>query len=579
MSTTSSISSSILTGLVSDTDWTALAEQISAATLEAATSPLDTKMTTQENTLSAWQSFNTLLSNITDYIDTYNMTKDAGYESYGAALTCADTSVTESDVLGVSIGTGDVTAGTYTIVVSQLAQAEKISSDTFASTTAELGIAGDMVLNGVTISIESTDTLDDVVTKINDADTGITASLLNVSSSDHRLQLTAVDQGAAGVTFSNGGVTNVLESLGLTSQSLANESGSDALSNSFSDSATIVGTLLSLTDPQSGAVSITGTDDVAVEVSIDLSTDSLQGIADKINAANITGVTASVEATTTNSVTTYALKMTNVESADLTDSNNVLQAMGVLGETAKNVLQTGQDAKLTVDGYEVTSSSNTVTGVIEGITLTLAGTNDADSAMTLEIAADYSDLSDGVDSFVSLINNALEYISTQNTYDENSTDDTANILMGNSTLSRIKQTITSLSLTAIDGNSTYTTLKSLGISFGSDGTLSLDTDTFSAALSAKPTEVINAIKSFSTSMYDAMNVYVDPTTGTLTALQDSISTRIDSLQEQIDAVTERCDKQAEILSAKFSALETLISESSTTKDYLTQVVDSWSSSS
>ena len=572
---TSGISSSIISSLVGNTDWLGLADQISSARKTAATTPYTSKKTVQQGKLSEWQSFNSTLSAITNYINTNKLNKDAGYESYTANLTCPDSSITPSDVLSVSIGTGNLKAGSYSIKVSSLATAEKISSGAFASTGSDLGFSGDMVINGKTISVAATDSLSEIVTKINNADAGVNASMLNVSSTDHRLQLQATSQGSAGIVLANGTGSTVIQSLGIMDQSLANASGTDALSAALSSDTSALGNLLGLASPGTGSVSITGTDGTPQTVSIDLTTDTLQSVAQKINDAAITGVTATVEPTTTDGVTTYRLRLTNVDATDLTDGNNVLQKMGVV--TNNRVMQEGKDASFSIDGYPVISGSNTVTGVIDGVTLTLRATN-PDTAITLDISEDNSGLSDTVGTLVSDINSALAYIKTQNTY---SSDDssTTPALFGDSVLSGVKRTITTKVMAPIDGNSVYKTAKSIGISFSSDGTLGLDTDTFAAALSDNPTEVLNAVKTLSTNLYDSLNVYVDPITGTLQSIQSSISSRITDLTEQISSIEERCDKQAEILKKQFSALETLISESSSTKNYLTQVVDSWNSSS
>ena len=53
--------------------------------------------------------------------------------------------------------------------------------------------------------------------------------------------------------------------------------------------------------------------------------------------------------------------------------------------------------------------------------------------------------------------------------------------------------------------------------------MSLDSDTFAAALSANPTEVQNAVQTLSTDLYKKLNVYVDPTTGTINSIENSIN--------------------------------------------------------
>ena len=148
-----------LTGIVSNTDWQSLASEINANQKTAAETPLNNDITSQQNLLSAWQSFNTTLSALTSYISTNNLNADAGYQAFTGSLTCADSSITPSNVLTAATGTGTIAAGTYSIEVSTLATAEKIASDPQTSSTTALGFSGDMVINGKTVSVASTDTL------------------------------------------------------------------------------------------------------------------------------------------------------------------------------------------------------------------------------------------------------------------------------------------------------------------------------------------------------------------------------------------------------------------------------------
>ena len=124
------------------------------------------------------------------------------------------------------------------------------------------------------------------------------------------------------------------------------------------------------------------------------------------------------------------------------------------------------------------------------------------------------------------VSTALAFINKQNTYDSSSSSSsTANVLMGNASLFTMKNTIVNTLLENIPGNSTYTTAGSIGINFASDGTVSLDSDTFAAALSANPTEVLNAVKTLSTDLYKNLNVYVDPNTGTINSIENSINAK------------------------------------------------------
>ena len=472
MSTTSSTSSTTsptvnLTGIVSNTDWQSLVSQIISEQKTAAEKPLNDDLTTEQNLLSAWQSFNTTLSALTNYINTNNLNTDTGYQAFTGSLSCSNSSITPSNVLSASTGSGTIAAGTYSIVVTQLAKAEKIASGSFSSSSTALGISGNLLINGKTVSIASTDTLSNIVSKINSSGAGVNASLLTASGETY--MTIESGQGSSSITVADGTNSTVAESLGL-------------LSN---------------------------------------------------------------------------------------------------GQIA-NQIQGGQNAELTVDGYSVTSASNTVTGVIPGVTLSLTGTNSSSDPITLTISQDTSTLTSDVNTLVSDINSVLSYINTQNTYSSSSSSSTSNVLMGNATLAAIKSSIDDTLLGSISGNSTYKTADSIGIEFGTngstDGTISLDSNTFSAALSANPTEVINAIKSISASLYPNLNGYVDPTTGTLTSLQTSISDKITSINEQLTQVDERCAQQAQALQNEYNNLEVAIENSNNTKTFLTDMVNTMTDS-
>jgi flagellar hook-associated protein 2 len=583
MSSTSSTSSSTLnlTGLVSNTDWQSLVTSINADQKQAAEAPLNAELTSQQNTLSAWQSFNTSLSAITSYITTNNLNSAQGYQSYDASLTCADSSITPSNVLSASLGTGTIAAGTYAIEVSNLATPEQIASDSFTSSGTALGISGQMVINGTTISVASTDTLSSIANEINSANAGVSASVLSISSDEYKLELQSTSSGSSSISLKDGDASSVLQSLNLISgDSLLNPSGSNALSDSYSSESTAVGTLLNLKSPQTGTIQIEGSDDNLYNISVDLATDSLQTIAQNITNAAIPGVSASVVPTTTNGTTTYQLEITNVGAKNLTDSNNVLDTLGIVGGTAKNVIQTGQDAELTVDGYPVTSASNTVSGVIAGVTLNLTGTN-PDTAIDLNITQDNSGLESQVNTLVGDISTALTFINSQNTpssSSSSSSSSTSNVLMGNATLFTMKNTVVNTLLENIPGNSTYTTAGSIGINFASDGSVSLDSDTFDAALSANPTETLNAVKTLSTDLYKALNVYVDPNTGTINSIETSINSQISSINTQLTAVDNTCAQQAQQLENEYNNLEVLLEQSNQTQTFLTEMEGSMTAS-
>ncbi|MBA4416611.1 MAG: hypothetical protein C0392_01680 [Syntrophus sp. (in: bacteria)] len=567
-------------GLTSGIDWETLVEKTIAAKKAANQAPYTRSKKDYENKLTAWQTFNTSLSALTTLInDTEKFNSDDGYKLFYSSLYCADSEVKTADIMNVSVDKA-AGPGTYSVEISALAKAEKINSDIFTSKNTALNVlnpsftGGDLVVNNRTVNILATDTLAGVMTKINSVSSGITAAIIGVSATEYRLTLQSDAEGAEGMSLKNGSNSTVLEQLTLHTgtKQLAHASGSDVLSDTYRDSTKEsdtpdkkISTLLGLTAPQSGLVTIKDK-----TYAIDLSTATLNSIAAAINADPPTGTVASVVSVTDDDfVTTYKLKLTNVGLSDLADQNNVLETLGILEGTRKNTITAGQDASLKVDGFPITSSSNAVTKAIEGITLNLAGTTASATPIQVKILADNDTLIDKLTTYIGNISDILTAIKQQNTY--SATDSKA--LLGDVNLATIKNNITNALFAETSSNTLYKTLSSAGIAFAGNGTISMDTDALKKALLNNRGDVVTLLKNFGTSLYDKMNVYVDPYTGTLKDITESVQNEITSLNSRLAEMDARFERQADLMRKRYNALESLISQSNTLKTFLTNTSD------
>ncbi len=124
------------------------------------------------------------------------------------------------EIVGVSAGSGAET-GQYRVIVNQRAQAHQIQSDVITSTTTALNdldanFVGTFTVNGETVTIDSDDTLLDARDKINNTNSGVTATIVSASDTAHYLVLTSDDTGVDNeMTFGAG--TSVSDTFGLTS--------------------------------------------------------------------------------------------------------------------------------------------------------------------------------------------------------------------------------------------------------------------------------------------------------------------------------------------------------------------------
>jgi flagellar hook-associated protein 2 len=235
--------------------------------------------------------------------------------------------INSSDSEKVSVSaTNEASAGSLSVEVLGLAQARSLSSRSFATLDEDLNLDGEFVVNGHGISLKADDSLFDIRDRINSADAGVNAQILTVDDGDNRLIITAADVGADGFDLRDASSSNVLQGLGLTStvESVKNSFADGARSDTFLSDTQAIGGLLNLGSPASGAVRIAGQ-----EVSIDLASDSLVDIRDRINGASIGEVTASVVSTDDQGITRYHLEIDGT--TDFFDNTGVLETMGVLG--------------------------------------------------------------------------------------------------------------------------------------------------------------------------------------------------------------------------------------------------------
>ncbi|MEE9605110.1 MAG: flagellar filament capping protein FliD [Candidatus Scalindua sp.] len=420
-------------GLVSGLDTATIVEQLIAVSRKRI-DVVASNQTTYGNKLEAYQSLNTQLSSfqskadILRDVDTFNVFKNV--------TTTDSTTFSASDLLSVSTTT-DAAAGTHTIRFtssSQLAQARKLSSESYTDYDTALGISGEFIINGKAISVDTTDSLVDITSSINNANsgtdsTGVTASILSVSSTDNRLVLTSDNTGEDEFSILDASASNILQTLGFTttgtdgdgiSTTIKNTTSDGAESDALSSSSAAVGSLLGLTSAQSGTVTI-GT----YTRTIDLSTDSLSAIASTIDG--MTGITATVEPTTTDDgVTTYYIDISGTTT--FSDNNNVLETLGILEGTNGSVNEIHAGSVANTDGGAAISGTSTfdqISGASVSTidTITIQGTNSDGTAITTDTFNIYSGGSySNIDGLLTAIESAYGGTSYVDAYISDGTD-------------------------------------------------------------------------------------------------------------------------------------------------------------
>jgi flagellar hook-associated protein 2 len=333
--------------------------------------------------------------------------------------------------------------GSYQLEVEQLAATQSVGSAVFSDNTEALGIEGQFVIDGETFDIKTTDTLQTIVTAINNRRVNARASVLMVGEDEYRMTLSNIQSGENPIEIYQLDNNNVLEQLGLVSgaTTIADPVTNGAKSGYFTDTSTAIGTHYGLSSPAvSGTVTL---DDGSgpVNVTIDLETDSLQAIADAINAeatAQGSTITASVVSEDFGGQELYQLEITGAADVSLTDDNNVLQAMKVLRPEFANELQTGQNAVFYVNGARMERPTNFVNGVIPGVSFSLLQPSPG-NPVTLTVSAESETATKEVERFVESYNQVRSFILEQTAFDPETLQ--KGILLGDSSVMMVERNL------------------------------------------------------------------------------------------------------------------------------------------
>ncbi len=399
----------------------------------------------------------------------------------------------------IAKATADSTAvsGTYNIDIQKLAKAHKVTSNAQANSTDALGLSGDFVVNGKSVSVGSADTLADVASKINALGNGVTASLLSGGAGSTYLVLTSQQTGAEnGIQVANlsGGA---LAGLGLTSGAVAvrDESGGTNTARSFltSSPTATIGSAMSST--ASGSIFI---GNGPTSIAIDFATDSLDSLATKINTASEPGVMARVVTKEVNGTTKHQLELYGAGvPSTVVDNDGLLEAMGVLQRPFANQLVQAQDSEVVIDNLTIKNSKNTITNVVQGLTINLL----KEGATEINLNRDIAKIQDNVKSIQSGFNEVIDYIRQNSAFDSKTFQ--AGPLFGDQTASQVEQTLNELLFSNL-GTGSYKNLTDLGFSLDDQGKLTLDETKLTTALNTDLEGVKNLMMATGSSTNSAL---------------------------------------------------------------------------
>jgi len=222
----------------------------------------------------------------------------------------------------------------------------------------------------------------------------------------------------------------------------------------------------------------------------------------------------------------------------------------------------GVNASLTVDGVPVSSASNTVTGVIPGVTLNLVGTSS--TAVTLGIAPDTTQATAAINNFVSAYNAVVQAINTQFAYTAGASSQPP--LFADSGLQQVQQTLNSDINTALSGNNGITNLASIGVNLQQDGTLQVDSATLSSALTNNFSSVqtffqqVTGKNGFAVQLNNDLTSLTDTVNGPLAIDLQGVNNSLTAVGNEISDFQANIATQQQTLTTEFSQVNATLQQ-------------------
>ena len=479
--------------------------------------------------------------------------------------------------------TSSAAPANHSVLVTQLAQEQRSgSTQSFTATDQAIANLGNIYINGDTSSpiVVDTATPAGVVDAINKSSKGITAQLVNtgngykvmVTGATGKANAFTISTDAAGLDF--GGISPTKPQISQSSQTFA--TGETAIASS--------------------AITLNFNGDMANPIVVNPPTPN--NFVTAVNNANV-GLQASYFGGklsvrgASGSANAFSLYTDNGSALDFVEKQSAQNV------SMTTTLQEAKNALLQVDGIPVTSSSNAVSAVIDGVTLNLVGTNATTvngvaqattTAATLTLTNDVGVAKGKLMALVTAYNDANGLLN-EVTNSKSKLETYGGTLANNSTVrglrDQLRAMVTGNSSTAGGANGTgparsLSALRDIGIEIDKAGNLKANSVTMDLALNFKFNDTVTLLsgnqedqKSFDTTASglagDASKLLrtMLGASGSLTSETTNANSRITKFQDDLTALNDRMEHLLSRYQKQFAAMDSMVGQSKATQTSLT----------
>lgn len=264
---------------------------------------------------------------------------------------------------------------------------------------------------------------------------------------------------------------------------------------------------------------------------------NLAGLRDAINNLNA-GVSASILTTGAATDPNYLVVTANNLGATTLE---LREDPGGANTNLLTATNQGADAVFQFNGIEVRKQTNTINGLVGGLTFTLQAESPA--AVTLSLATSRTTLSNALGDFVESYNGVREAVNAQ-------IGENAGLLSGDFVVRDIQDALRAV--TSYGGTGALRSLAELGVTFGSDGQAKFDTATFQSLSDTRVNDAFEFLGSASSGLGQF--------TGRFTQLTDPVTGLIEVQLNAYDQSDQRLQDQIGVLTERVTALQTSVNE-------------------
>lgn len=299
--------------------------------------------------------------------------------------------------------------------------------------------------------------------------------------------------------------------------------------------------------------------------------DSLADIRNAINdASDNTGVTATLVnsddgtrlvLSSDDTGTANALQVTVTGDGDGNDTDNAGLSAFTYVSTGTNFatsISSATDAVMDIDGFTVTSSSNTISDAIEGISFTAKSLGSA----SLEVTRDDEAIVEAVNGFAEAFNALRTEIDNQR----------SGQLEADSTLLSIEQSIFNVLNAGSDiTGSSFKYLIEAGVSIDKEGVMQVDSEQVTQTLNSDFNSFVSLFgaenQGYAARLESLASGWL-ANDGLIDAREEGLNTQLDRLEDDELRMEARLELVEARIRAQYTALDTLVSEISNSGDFL-----------